>query len=44
MTLFTLDDAVEETEWGSVNTGVGTMVHALTTMLSSLRDIFTSAS
>jgi hypothetical protein len=35
-TLFTLDDAAEEREWGSIHTGVGTMAHALTTALSAL--------
>ena len=37
--LFALDDAAEETEWGSVHTEVGTTVHALTNVLSSLRDV-----
>ena len=35
-----LDDVAEEREWGSVHTEVGTAVHALTTVLSSMRDIF----
>lgn len=40
-TLFTLNDATEERKWGSVHTEVGTAVHALTTVLSSLRDMVT---
>ena len=36
-----LDEAVEEREWGSVHTEVGDAVRALTTMLSSMRDIVT---
>jgi hypothetical protein len=39
--LFTVDDAAEEKEWGSVHTEVGTTVHALTTALSSLHDVIT---
>jgi hypothetical protein len=42
-TLYTLDDAMKETEWGSINMGVGTVVHALTTALSSLCDVVTPA-
>ena len=34
-----LDEATEEREWGSVHMEVGDVVHALTTMLSSMRDI-----
>ena len=34
-----LDEAAEEREWGSVHTEVGGAVRALTTMLSSMRDI-----
>ena len=34
-----LDEATEEREWGSVHMEVGDMVHALTTMLSSMLDI-----
>lgn len=34
-----LNEAVEEREWGSVHTEVEDVVHALTTMLSSMRDI-----
>ena len=34
-----LDEAVEEREWGSVHMEIGDVVHALTTMLSSMRDI-----
>ena len=37
--LFALDDAMEEREWGSIHTEVGTMVRALTTALSSLCDV-----
>ena len=37
--LFALDDTVEESEWGSIHTKVGTTVHAMTTGLSSLRDV-----
>ena len=37
--LFALDDATEEREWESVHTEVGSVVHALTTALSSLRDV-----
>ena len=40
--LFILDDAAEEREWGSVHTEVGTVVRALTTALSSFRDVITS--
>ena len=39
--LFALDDATKEREWGSIHTEVGTMVRALTTTQSSLRDIIT---
>ena len=39
--LFALDDVAEEKEWGSIHTLVGTTVRALTTALSSLRDIVT---
>ena len=39
MTLFALDVATEEREWGNVHTGVGTAIRALTTTLSSLRDV-----
>ena len=39
--LFALDDVAEEKEWGSIHTLVGTTVRALTTALSSLRDIIT---
>lgn len=42
-TLFALNDATEETECGSINTGVETVVHALTTALSTLRDVVTPA-
>ena len=35
----TLDYAVEEREWGSVHMEVGIVVHALATVLSSLRNI-----
>ena len=38
-TLLTLDDIMEEREWGSIHTKVGTVVSALTTALGSLRDI-----
>ena len=34
-----LDDIAEEREWGSVHMKVGEVVHALTTMLSSMRNI-----
>ena len=34
-----LDDAAEERGWWSIHTEVGTTVRALTTVLSSLRDI-----
>ena len=34
-----LDDVAGEREWGSVHTKVGDAVRALTTMLSSMRDI-----
>ena len=34
-----LDEAAKEREWGSVHTEVGDMVHALTAMLCSMRDI-----
>ena len=34
-----LDEATEEREWGSVHTEVGDAVCALTTLLSSMRDI-----
>ena len=34
-----LDEAVEEREWGSVHTKAGDVVHALTTIPSSMRDI-----
>ena len=34
-----LDEAAEEKEWRSVHIKVGDTVHALTTMLSSMRDI-----
>ena len=34
-----LDDVAEEREWGSIHMEVGDMVHVLTTMLSSMRDI-----
>ena len=34
-----LDEATEEREWGSIHTEDGDVVHALTTMLSSMRDI-----
>ena len=37
--LFTLNDAVEKREWGSIHVEVGTMVRALTTVLSSLQDV-----
>jgi hypothetical protein len=43
-TLFALDNATEETEFGSINTGVRTVVHALTTMLRTLHDVITPAS
>ena len=33
------DEAAEEREWGSVHIEVGLAVRALTTMLSSMRDI-----
>ena len=36
--LCALDDALEEREWGSIHTEVGTMVRALITALSSLHD------
>ena len=36
-----LDEAAEERKWGSVHTEVRDAVHALTTMLSSMRDIVT---
>ena len=34
-----LDDTVQEMEWGSVHKEVGDVVHDLTTMLGSMRDI-----
>ena len=34
-----LDEAAEKREWGSVHMEVGDAVRALTTMLSSMRDI-----
>ena len=34
-----LDEVAEEREWGNVHTEVGDAVRALTTMLSSMRDI-----
>ena len=34
-----LDEAAEEREWGSIHTEVGDEVRALTTMLSSMRNI-----
>ena len=34
-----LNEAAEEREWGSIHMEVGDAVHALTTMLSSMRDI-----
>ena len=37
-----LDEAVEEREWGSVHMEDGDAVRALTTMLSSIRDIVAS--
>ena len=37
--LFALDDTAEEREWGSVHIEVGNVVHALTTVLSSLCDV-----
>ena len=37
--LFALDDVVDEREWWSVHTEVGTTVRTLTTTLSSLCDI-----
>ena len=37
--LFTLDDTMEKREWGSIHAEVGTVVHALTTALSSLQDV-----
>ena len=36
-----LDEATEEREWGSVHMEVGDAVHALTTVLGSMRDIVT---
>ena len=36
-----LDDATEEREWGSVHMKAGTVVHALTAVLSSMHDIVT---
>jgi hypothetical protein len=39
--LFSLDDATEKLELGSMHTGVESMVHTLTTMLGSLRDVVT---
>jgi hypothetical protein len=39
--LFTLDDTMEEKEWGSIHTEVGTTVCTQTTALSSLRDDIT---
>jgi hypothetical protein len=40
-TLFSLDDATEKKELGTVHTGVESVVHALTTVLGSLRDVIT---
>ena len=37
--LFALDNTTKEREWGSIHTEVGTVVHALTTALSSLCDV-----
>ena len=37
--LFTLDDAAEKREWGSVHAEVGTVVCALTTVLSLRQDV-----
>ena len=37
--LFTLDDATEKREWGSVHVEVGIFVRALTTALSWLQDV-----
>ena len=34
-----LNETAKEREWGSIHTEVGDAVHALTTMLSSIRDI-----
>jgi len=42
VTLFALDDAMEEREWGSIHMEFGDAVHALTTMLSSMRNIVAS--
>jgi hypothetical protein len=39
--LFALDDAMEEKEWGSIHTEVGTAVCTLTTVLSSMHDDIT---
>jgi hypothetical protein len=44
VTLFVLDDAAEKREWGSVHTGVESMVHARNTALGSLRGVITPAS
>jgi hypothetical protein len=40
-TLFALDDAMEKREWGSVHTGVKSVVHALTIALGSLHNVVT---
>jgi hypothetical protein len=42
--LFTLNNAMKETEWGSINMGVGSVVYALTTALRSLHEVITPAS
>jgi hypothetical protein len=42
--LFTLNNDTKETEWGSINMGVGFVVHALTTVLRSLREVITPTS
>jgi hypothetical protein len=41
MTLFALDEATKEKEWGSVHTEVRAVICALTPVLSSLRDVIT---
>jgi hypothetical protein len=41
--LFALDDAIEEMEWGSINMGVRSMVHARTIALRLLHEVITPA-
>jgi hypothetical protein len=41
--LFALDDTVEKREWGSVHTGIKSVVHALTTALGLLHNVITPA-